>query len=268
MQNKTKTAIAIAAHPDDIELMMAGTLLLLKSRGYEIHYLNLSSGNVGSVEHDSEATKNIRLKEAQKSAEILGAHFHPPFCNDLEILYDEKNLRQLAAIIREVKPDIVLTHSPVDYMEDHTNTCRLAVSATFARGMQNFRTIPSAAAENYDCTIYHALPHTLRDPLRRIIFAGSFVNTSAVQEAKLEALKAHQSQQNWLDISQKLNSYHQAMEDISLKVGKMSKKFIHAEGWRRHLHFGFCGPQADPLKDLGADYFIDQEYEKDLEREL
>jgi LmbE family N-acetylglucosaminyl deacetylase len=263
-----KTAIAIAAHPDDIELMMAGTLLLLKKQGYEIHYLNLSSGNVGTTEYDSETIKNIRLSEAQTSAAILGAHFHPPFCNDLEIFYDEKTLRQLAAVIREVKPTIVLTHSPTDYMEDHTNTCRLAVTATFARGMRNFNTIPSSVAENYDCTIYHALPHTLKDPLRRPIIPGSFVNTSSVRETKLEALKAHQSQQNWLDTSQKLNSYLQAMEDISLKVGQMSKAFTHAEGWRRHLHYGFCGPGDDPLKELGNDYLINQEYEKNLEKEF
>ena len=263
-----KTAIAIAAHPDDIELMMAGTLLLLKKKGYEIHYLNLSSGNLGTTEHDSETIKSIRLKEAQQAAKILGAHFHPPFCNDLEIYYDDKTLRQLAAVIRKVKPTIVLTHSPSDYMEDHTNTCRLAVSATFARGMPNYSSIPPRIAENYDCTIYHSLPHTLKDALRRPIIAGSFVNTTSVQEIKLKALKAHESQQKWLDVSQKLNSYLQAMEDISLKVGKMSKAFTYAEGWRRHLHFGFCGADEDPLKDLGNDYLINDEYEKNIEEKF
>ena len=263
-----KTAIAIAAHPDDIELMMAGTLLLLKKQGYEIHYMNLSSGNVGTTQYDPETIKNIRLKEAQQAAKILGAHFHPPFCNDLEIFYDEKTLRQLAAVIREVKPNIVLTHSPSDYMEDHTNTCRLAVTATFARGMPNFTTIPFREAEAYDCTIYHSLPHTLKDALRRPIIAGSFVNTGSVHEIKSEALKAHESQQKWLDVSQKLNSYLQAMEYISLKVGKMSKVFTYAEGWRRHLHFGFCGPDDDPLKDLGNDYLINGEYEKNIEEKF
>lgn len=261
-----KSAIAIAAHPDDIELMMAGTLLLLKEKGYEIHYINLSCGNVGTTEYDTETIKKIRLQEAQNSASVLGAHFHPPFCNDLEIFYDEKTLRRLAAVIREVKPSVVLTHSPADYMEDHTNTCRLAVSACFARGMKNFNTTPSRMAETYDCTIYHALPHTLKDGLRRAIIPGSFVNTTSVQGKKLEALQAHQSQQNWLDVSQRLNSYLQAMEDISLKVGAMSKAFKYAEGWRRHLHFGFCGPDADPLKDLGKDYLINEEYERNLDK--
>ena len=89
-----KTAFAIAAHPDDIELMMAGTLLLLKKQGFEIHYLNLSSGNVGTTEYSSESIKKLRLDEAKKAASILGAHFHPPFCNDLEIFYNEKFIKQ------------------------------------------------------------------------------------------------------------------------------------------------------------------------------
>lgn len=259
-----KTAIAIAAHPDDIELMMAGTLLLLKNIGYEIHYLNLSSGNLGSTDHDSVTITSTRLAEAQRAASMLGAHFHPPFCNDLEIFYDDKTLRRLAAIVREVKPSIVLTHSPADYMEDHMITSRLAVTATFARGMPNYRTDPEQPAENYDCTIYHALPHTLYDQLRQPIIPDSFVNTTSVHEKKMEALKAHQSQQRWLDVSQKMNSYLQTMEDVSLHVGRMSKKFTHAEGWRRHLHVGFCGLHTDPLKELGSAYSINGIYEKNI----
>jgi LmbE family N-acetylglucosaminyl deacetylase len=257
-----KCAFAIAAHPDDIEFMMAGTLLLLKEAGYEIHYMNIGSGNCGSTRHDYETIKKIRFKEAKRAAEILGAHFHPPFRDDMEIMYDLETLRHVSAIVREVKPSVVLTHSTADYMEDHTNTCRLAVSATFARGMRNFTTSPPVPAETYDCTVYHALPHTLRDNLRRMILPGSFVNTTKVYERKLEALRAHESQQHWLGVSQKLNSYQQAMEDISLHVGKCSKTFTHAEGWRRHLHYGFSGPDADPLNELGEDYLVNERYEQ------
>jgi N-acetylglucosamine malate deacetylase 1 len=260
-----KTAIAIAAHPDDIELMMAGTLLLLRQAGYEIHYLNLARGNCGSLEFDGAATQQIRLQEARKAAAILGAHFHEPFCNDMEIIYDVATLRRLAAIIREVKPTLVLTHSPADYMEDHTNTCRLAVSAAFTRGMPNFQSLPDRQTASYDCTVYHSLPHSLTDSLRRPIMAGAFVDTTSVHATKMEALQAHQSQQNWLDASQQLNSYLQTMEDNSLAVGRMSKRFLHAEGWRRHLHHGFCGPDTDPLQDLGRHYLINEAYEQSLQ---
>ncbi|MBD0285325.1 MAG: PIG-L family deacetylase [Flavisolibacter sp.] len=259
-----KTALAIGAHPDDIELMMAGTLLLLKKAGYETHYLNLSSGNLGSSMHDAQTIQSMRLDEAQKAAQVLGAHFHPPFCNDLEIFYDLHTLQQLAAVIRDIQPSIILTHSPADYMEDHTNTCRLAVTAAFARGMPNFATVPPRASYNNDCTIYHAMPHLLHDQLRRRAIAGAFVNTTSIHVTKLEALKAHQSQQSWLDVSQKVNSYLQTMEDMSKEVGRMSQRFRHAEGWRRHLHAGFCSQDTDPLQDLGEDYLINDAYERDL----
>src|SRR5207249_10992310 len=105
--------------------------------------------------------------EARAAAKVLGAHFHPNLTDDLEILYDLALLRALAAVIREVKPNIVLTHSPQDYMEDHTNTSRLAVTAAFARGMPNFKSVPARPTADYPVTIYHAMPHGLCDQLRR-----------------------------------------------------------------------------------------------------
>jgi LmbE family N-acetylglucosaminyl deacetylase len=241
-------AIAIAAHPDDIEFVMAGTLLLLKERGWEIHYFNLSSGNCGSVRHNAAMTRRLRLGEGKSAAKILGAHFHAPITDDLEIFYDIKLLRRVAAVIREVKPSIVLTHSPQDYMEDHMNTSRLAVTAAFSRGMPNFVTTPKRAAIEGDVTVYHAMPHGHCDGLRQPITAELFVNTASVHATKLAALAAHRTQQEWLDVSQGMNSYLRAMEEASFAVGKLSRRFKHAEGWRRHSHLGFCNETSDPLR--------------------
>ncbi|MEX2565268.1 MAG: PIG-L family deacetylase, partial [Cyclobacteriaceae bacterium] len=121
-----KIAMAMAAHPDDIELMMGGTLILLKQAGYEIHYMTLSTGDCGSLEHDAATTADIRTKEAKNAANIMGATYHPPICNDFEILYRPQLLKKLASIIRKIQPNVLLTHSPSDYMEDHMNTSRLA----------------------------------------------------------------------------------------------------------------------------------------------
>ena len=260
-----RSALAIGAHPDDIEFYMAGTLLLLKEAGFEIHYLNIANGSCGSVEYDSATARRVRAAEAKAAAAILGAHFHPSLTDDLEILYTLELLRKLAAVIRDVKPAIVLTHPPQDYMEDHTNTCRLAVTAAFARAMPNFKSIPVRPTEDYETTLYHTMPHGLADPLRHRVVPGIFVNTTSVHKKKRDALAAHKSQQQWLDVSQKLNSYLLAMEDMSLAVGKMSKKFKHAEGWRRHLHFGFCRRDTDPLRDaLGKRYLLNRAFEKDV----
>jgi LmbE family N-acetylglucosaminyl deacetylase len=259
-------AIAISAHPDDIEFYMAGTLLMLKQAGYAIHCMTLANGNCGSAEYNGAMTRSIRNTEARAAAKVLGAQFHPSLTNDLEVIYNLELLRALSAVIREVKPRIVLTHSLLDYMEDHTNTARLAVTAAFTRGMPNFKMVPPRPVADYEVTVYHGMSHGLCDQLRRRIVPGAYVNTMSMHTTQLEALKAHKSQQNWLDVSQGLNSYLQAMEDMARAVGAMSKKFKYAEGWRRHLHFGFCSPEADLLAQaLGKTYLVNQAYERSLQ---
>ncbi len=262
----TLNAIAIAAHPDDIEYMMAGTLCLLKEAGYRTHYLNVATGSGGSVVHRASVLRRLRRQEGKAAAAILGAEFHESLVDDLEVVYSVPLLRALTAVIREVRPTIVLTHSPQDYMEDHMITCRLAVTAAFARGIPNFKA-GKAAAWSGDTTVYHAMPVGLCDGLRRRIVPGAFVNTAKVQAQKRAALACHQSQQNWLQVSQGTNSYLQQMEDIALAVGRMSKRFRVAEGWRRHLHQGYSATDCDPLAEaLGKAYRVNRAYERGLAR--
>ncbi len=254
------TALAIFAHPDDIEYFGAGTLLLLKQAGFDIHYFNLSTGSCGSVEMGPDETRRVRLAEAQAAAGILGAYFHPPIRDDLEIFYDLPTLRQVAGVVRQVKPSIILTHPPQDYMEDHTNTCRLAVTAGFTHGMPNFVTDPpSGDVYPEDVFIYHSVPHGLCDPLRVPAPVESFVDTSSVFATQREALAAHASQKDWLDKSQGADSYLGVLDELVLKVGRLSGKFLQAEGWRRHLHLGFSAHDEDPLKEiLGEKYLINE----------
>ena len=82
---QTPRVLAIAAHPDDIEFMMAGTLCLLRDAGWVIHYLNVSTGNLGSIKGSAAATARTRRKEARAAAALLGAVWHAPVCNDLEV---------------------------------------------------------------------------------------------------------------------------------------------------------------------------------------
>jgi len=266
-ESSRAAAFAIAAHPDDIEFYMAGTLLLLAKAGWEIHYMTLASGSCGSLEYSAAKTKVIRRAESRKAASILGATWHPSLVDDLEIFYDLPTLRRLAAVVRRVNPTIVLTHAPHDYMEDHMNCSRLAVTAAFARGMPNFRTMPAVDRVDKEVTIYHAMPHCLRDPLGVRAKAESFVNTSGVHDTKRRALAAHQSQKAWLDASQGMGSYIKIMDDLSAEVGRMSGRFAHAEGWRRRLHLGFCAEDTDPLRDALGDAFLpNSDYDEFLEK--
>ena len=247
--------LAVAAHPDDVEFWMAGTMLLLQKAGWELHYMNLSSGSLGSTVMTVAQTKTARRKEAREAARLLGATWHPPISNDMEILYSLPLLRKLAAVMREVRPTVVLTHPPQDYMEDHTETCRLAVSAAFTMGFPNYVTVPARPPVHQPVTVYHCMPHTLHDPLGQPVAAGAWVDTTSVIDQKTAALAAHNSQRLWLDETQGMDSYTRTMQEFSLEAGRRSGCFQHAEGWRKHLHAGFCSSEADPLATALGDLY-------------
>ena len=261
-----RRALAVAAHPDDIEFMMGGTLLLLRDAGWQIHCMNLSSGNLGSMLVSSAETARLRRREAKAAANLMGAVWHPPICRDLEVFYEDRALRRVAAVIREADPSVILTHSPQDYMEDHMNTARIAVTAAFARSAPNYRTKPQRPPVPTPVTIYHGSPHGLRDGLRRRLLPGAFVDTTTVQDRKRAALACHASQRHWLDATQGMDSYLDAMDAFSLTLGTISGRFEHAEGWRRHSHFGYCNEDDDPLRvALGDRYFVNRRYERALQ---
>jgi len=244
------SALAIAAHPDDIEFVMAGTLLRLRTLGWEIHYLNVSSGNMGSTVMSAAETARTRRREAQAAAKMLGAKWHAPFCDDLLIFYTEENLRRICAVVRAARPTIVLTHALQDYMEDHMNVARLAVTGTFARGIPNFRSVPRRPPTLDACTIYHAMPHGQCTPMREPVRPELIVDTTSVHATKRAALACHASQKEWLDKTQGMDSYLATMDGFSRTLGRQSGKFLHGEGWRRHLHFGFGGEADDPLREV------------------
>ena len=252
----TKTAFAIAAHPDDIEFFMSGTLMRLKEAGYEIHYMNVADGCCGSTQHPREEIARIRQDEGREAAESIGAIFHESITHDLEVFYQKNQLAKLASAIREVAPQIILTHPPVDYMEDHTNTCRLTVSAAFVRGAPNFPTDPPRDAIGGKVTIYHGQPYGNVDPLGEPVTPSLFVNVSDLIERKVDMLSRHRSQKDWLDASQGLGSYLEKMKELCADVGRMSGRddFKFAEGFRKHLHLGFCDPEDDPLRDALGEY--------------
>ncbi len=242
-------AFAVAAHPDDIEFVMAGTLILLGQSGYELHYMNIANGCCGTTEYSAAEAAEIRAREGQAAAESIGAVFHPSLVNDLEIFYNHESLTRLAAVMREVAPEILLVHSPIDYMEDHMNACRLALTAAFARGMPNYPTVPARAPVDQPVTVYHAQPHGNRDPLGNLVRPSMFVDIKGVIELKTAMLACHASQKQWLDTSQGFNSYLTTMHDLSREVGGLSGIFEYAEGWRRHYPIGFGSVESDPLAE-------------------
>ena len=262
------TVLAICCHPDDMEMMMGGTLLLLKQAGCAIHTINIANGCVGSAEHRPQEIAAIRWAEAQASAARNGFIIHESLVDDLGVFYEQTLIKRVTALVRKVKPDLVFTQSLEDYMEDHTNTCRLTVTAAFARGMRNFAVEPAMPPVATPVTVYHALPYGLRDGLRRAVTPDQYVNIGTVLATKRAALACHRSQKEWLDKTQGVDSYLDTMESMSQEVGRWSTVYPYAEGWRRHSHLGFCDESADPLTEaLGDKVLTSVAYERELKQD-
>jgi LmbE family N-acetylglucosaminyl deacetylase len=252
------TAMAIGAHPDDIEFGMAGTLLRLQAAGAEIHMWNLSDGACGTRDLPREEIVRIRGEEAAASARLAGAVLHPPIATDLEIFYTREMIARVAAVVRIVKPTVLLVPALQDYMEDHVNTARLAVTGAFARGMRNFQTLPDAPLWEGEVAVYHAMPHGGCDSYGRPVNPQRFVDITPVMGRKTEMLAQHASQRGWLRDSQAIDSYLQALTDSGAALGRLSGKYAYAEGWRPHNYLGFASlPVFDPLKEMLGDACID-----------
>ena len=111
-----------------------------------------------------------------------------------------------------------------DQTQNQRRSCESIDSGTgsFVKAMPNFVTDPPLDPVPGDVFVYHAMPHGLRDPLRHPVRPDGFVDTTPVHAAKRHALAAHASQKEWLDASQGMDSYLQAMEDFSREVARQS----------------------------------------------
>lgn len=242
--------LAAAAHPDDIEFLFGGTLLLLRELGCSVHMWNLLDGSCGSLTLPSVEIAALRAEEASRSASLAGASIHSALFPDLGVFYDRPSLAAVGAVIRKIRPQIVLTHSPHDYMEDHQNVCRLVTTAVFGRGMPNFQTQPPTQPYSDPVRLYHAPPHGLADGLGEPFEPDLLVDVGSVIETKARMLECHRSQFVWLDDTQGMASPVAEMRQFGERLAALGDRLEFAEGWRRHSHLGFCPPDFDPLADV------------------
>ncbi len=127
--------LAIAAHPDDIELSCAGTILKHIDEGYKAGILDLTKGELGT-----RGSASIRMKESAESARILGLSYRENLgMSDGFIEYSKSNLNLIIAEIRKTKPEIVLLNAPRDRHPDHGNASKLERDACFYAGLANWK---------------------------------------------------------------------------------------------------------------------------------
>jgi LmbE family N-acetylglucosaminyl deacetylase len=250
-----RVALAVGAHPDDVEFLMAGTLSLLAKAGFQAHILTVANGSCGTAEHGEKEIIRIRRAEARRAAARLGAVYHPGLVNDLMVYYEDSLVRKATAIVRELKPDIVLLPSLSDYMEDHTNSARVIVTACFCRGMRNYLSFPPRQPTFQDVCLYHAQPWHNRDGMRNLVIPALVVDIASEMELKEEMLRCHASQKNWLDTSQGQDAYLLTMRQVCREIARIARQrgLQYAEGFRQHNFIGFSAKDRDLLSEaLGS----------------
>ena len=245
-----KVAVSIQAHPDDTEAWCAGTLKLLKEKGYHIVIITMTAGGMGGINSTEEATIQTRMEEARKAAGVLDAEYHC-LCGRDGYLFDNEDLRiQTISLMRKVRAGVVFTHLPMDYHSDHRVTCNIVESAAMISSLPN---VPSDE-KPLDVTplLYHTAPLTLSDPLgSEIVPPHFYVDVTSVMDSKMEMLSHHQSQIELMRVMHKMDNFFEVARQANAGYGKLVG-VDYAEVFWQHLGGGFQreGQVQDDLSDF------------------
>ena len=244
-----KTILAIHAHPDDVEFQCAGTLALLAGAGHKIVIATMTPGDCGSATLPPDEIAAVRRSEGKAAADLIGAHYDCLEFRDLAIFENEESRWRVTEYLRRVRPDIVMTAPPVDYLCDHEITHRLVRDACFAAPIPNYKTRqwnPSAA-------IGH-IPHLyFMDALEGLDRRGErqavdfYVDVSDVFATKREMLACHASQRDWLLKHHGIDEYLIGQEHASRARGS-EIGVEHAEGFWQYR--GHAYPHDNLLVEL------------------
>jgi LmbE family N-acetylglucosaminyl deacetylase len=233
--------LSVLAHPDDAEFLCTGTMIrLLREHRWQVHIASMTPGDCGSHEHNAAEISRIRRSEGAKAAGVIGATYHCLEEGDLRVFYNEPTLVKVVRLLRHVRPRIVLTHSPADYMLDHEMTSVNARAACFAAAVPNFVPDPHQPPLEKIPHLYYCDAVEGKDPLGREIVPGFCIDVSAVLQTKTEMLSAHDSQRSWLLKHHGMDHYLEAMKAWNAKRGQ-AIGVAFAEGFRQHL--GHSYPQ-------------------------
>lgn len=245
--------LALHAHPDDVEFQCAGALALVRERGARVTIATMTPGDCGGSGIAPEEIAAIRRGEAERSAARIGAAYHCLEFRDLAIFDDDSSRRRVVEFLRRVRPDVVLTAPPVDYLIDHETTSRLVRDACFA-----------APAPNYATRIWEPAPPLEKipelvfvDPLGGVdrdqnpVQPHYYIDITSVYEIKCAMLSEHASQREWLRKHHGVDEYLDGLDRWSGERGR-EIGVARAEGYRRYL--GHPYPSGDLLlRTIGQD---------------
>jgi bacillithiol biosynthesis deacetylase BshB1 len=178
--------LAFAAHPDDTELSCAGTLAKHINLGDKVGVIDFTKGELGT-----RGTPEIRMKEASKSAEILGLSVRDNL-SFADGFFENDHEHQLKIVekIRQYKPDIVIANAIRDRHPDHGRASEIVKTAVFLSGLAKVETTDQDGKAQEPWR-----PKTLLNYIQSIPITPDFVvDVSGFWETKMKAIQAFASQ--------------------------------------------------------------------------
>lgn len=242
----SKVALAFMAHPDDAEILCAGTLVRLAEAGWQVHIATCTPGDCGTMTENPYDISSIRTKEAAASVRLIGGTYHCLGERDGLVVYDKPTVQKALDLFRRVAPSLVFTHAPRDYMLDHEFASLLARGASFIYGAPNVSLVPRLERSVVP-HLYYCDPIDGIDPLGNPVTPGTLVDIGSAMERKAQMLATHASQREWLRAHHGLDEYIESMKRLGELRGKLAG-CRYAEGFVQHR--GHPYPQGDLLREM------------------
>lgn len=202
--------LAVGSHPDDLEISCAGTLAKLKRSGHEVVLCHACDGDKGHFNIPPEELAPMRRQEARNAGAVIDCEVIALGLKDCEVSAEDQMVRRtFVDLIRSVRPDAVITHTPNDYMLDHSEVSKLVFDTTLVATVPSFKTELPAAPKVP--SLYYM------DNLSGIDFQPTmYIDITETMEIKLSMLSCHQSQLVWLKEHDNVD-----ILDFTLTLGKM-----------------------------------------------
>jgi LmbE family N-acetylglucosaminyl deacetylase len=239
--------LAIHAHPDDVEILAAGTLMRLIELGHRVTIVTMTAGDCGTAEYGPEEIAEIRREEARSAALMIGAEYLCAEFKDLAIFSDDPSRRRVTELLRRVQPDIVITASPVDYHCDHEATSLLVRDGCFGAPAPNYMTGGDAPLLRAIPHLYFCDPDEGRDREGNPVTPHFVVDVAGYMERKAEMLGRHVSQRNWLKKHHGMDNYIETMDHWTRCRGRLAK-LDYGEGFRQYMCHPY--PTTPVLQDM------------------
>lgn len=130
--------LVIGAHPDDCDLLAGGLAMKMLQKGHEVFFLSATDGSAGHQAMSREELTVRRAGECRLAGEILGLQYETLPIPDGELTADLPCRRLLMKRIREIAPDVILTHRTCDYHPDHRACGQLVMDCSYLVGVPLF----------------------------------------------------------------------------------------------------------------------------------